>query len=258
MGIRRVSVAVSNKIRRRRKRDVARESIALGGDRRNPIMFLVTLLVVTRRKRVKTKRSHVSLYLYLVMEVLNMIMIKNIKEDKKFKYHYGCKEWKLTYLCFVDDLLTLCNGDVDSLKVVKKSLEEFSNVSSLFPNHNKSTIFFGSIIERRKQELLEIMHFKCGKFPMKYISVPLLANRLGVSDCRSLIDSVASVYRLPVTVKDRPTVEPTLAQPHHPGCEPPENQAITASGWSIIEPKSKVVDKIEEGVRLSEQRIRLG
>ncbi|GJX16072.1 putative ribonuclease H-like domain-containing protein [Tanacetum coccineum] len=151
MGIRRV--AVSNKIRRRRKRDVAREPIALGGDRRNPIMFLVTLLVVT-----------------------------------------------LTHLCFVDDLLTLCNGDVDSLKVVKKSLEEFSNVSSLFPNHNKSTIFFGSIMERRKQELLEIMHFKCGKLPMKYLSVPLLANRLGVSDCRGLIDSVASVYRLRVTV----------------------------------------------------------
>uniref|UniRef100_A0A164V724 Uncharacterized protein n=1 Tax=Daucus carota subsp. sativus TaxID=79200 RepID=A0A164V724_DAUCS len=32
--------------------------------------------------------------------------------------------------------------------------------------------------------------------------------------------------------KDRPTAEPILAQTHHPGCEPPEKQAITASGWS--------------------------
>ncbi|CAI9259602.1 unnamed protein product [Lactuca saligna] len=56
---------------------------------------------------------------------------------------------------------------------------------------------------------------------------------------------------------DRPTAEPTLAQPHHPGCEPPEKQAITASGWSSMEPRSKAVDKIEEGVRLPvEQRIR--
>ncbi|KAI3668328.1 hypothetical protein L1987_88672 [Smallanthus sonchifolius] len=55
----------------------------------------------------------------------------------------------------------------------------------------------------------------------------------------------------------RPTAEPTLAQPHHPGCEPPEKQAITASGWSSMEPRSKAVDKIEEGVRLPvEQRIR--
>ncbi|CAH1426773.1 unnamed protein product [Lactuca virosa] len=50
-------------------------------------------------------------------------------------------------------------------------------------------------------------------------------------------------------LKDRPTAEPTLAQPHHPGCELPEKQAITASGWSSMEPRSKAVDKIEEGVR---------
>ncbi|GKD80120.1 cytochrome c oxidase subunit 2-1, partial [Tanacetum coccineum] len=59
--------------------------------------------------------------------------------------------------------------------------------------------------------------------------------------------------------KDRPTVEPTLAQPHHPWCEPPKKQAITARVWSSIEPRSKAVDKIKEGVRLLvEQRIRLG
>ena len=41
--------------------------------------------------------------------------------------------------------------------------------------------------------------------------------------------------------------------------EPPEKQAITASGWSCREPRSKAVDKIEEGARLPvEQRRRLG
>nr|GEY48812.1 hypothetical protein [Tanacetum cinerariifolium] len=48
-------------------------------------------------------------YLFtLVMEVLNMIMIKNIKEETKFKYHYGCKDLKLTHHCFADGLLMLC------------------------------------------------------------------------------------------------------------------------------------------------------
>ncbi|GJW98174.1 RNA-directed DNA polymerase, eukaryota, reverse transcriptase zinc-binding domain protein [Tanacetum coccineum] len=130
-------------------------------------------------------------YLFsLVMEVLNMIMIKNIKDDSRFKYHYGCKELELTHLCFADDLLMLCNGDVDSLKVMKKSLEEFSKVSGLFPNHSKSTIFFGSMLENKKQELLEIMPFKCEKLPMKYLGVPLLSKRLGVNDCKCLIESV--------------------------------------------------------------------
>ncbi|PWA74432.1 hypothetical protein CTI12_AA128810 [Artemisia annua] len=62
-----------------------------------------------------------------------------------------------------------------------------------------------------------------------------------------------------VDFSDWSTVEPTLAQQHHPGCDPPEKQAITASSWSTMDPRSKAVDKIEEGVRLLvEQKIQLG
>ncbi|GKB48717.1 RNA-directed DNA polymerase, eukaryota, reverse transcriptase zinc-binding domain protein, partial [Tanacetum coccineum] len=107
----------------------------------------------------------------LVMEVFNMILIKEINESKKFKFHYGCKELQLTHMCFANDLLVLCNGDKESLEVVKKALDEFSNVSGLFPNLGKSTIFFGSLNEGVKRELLQVMPFKCGSLPMKYLGV---------------------------------------------------------------------------------------
>nr|GEY63810.1 RNA-directed DNA polymerase, eukaryota, reverse transcriptase zinc-binding domain protein [Tanacetum cinerariifolium] len=68
----------------------------------------------------------------------------------------------------------------------------FSSVSGLFPNHNKSAIIFGSILEGKKQEFLDIMSFKCGKLPMKYLGVPFLAKRLRVKDCKSLVDNVKS------------------------------------------------------------------
>lgn len=133
----------------------------------------------------------ISPYLFtLVMEVFNMIMMKNIGEAQKYKYHYGCKEMKLTHLCFADDLLVLCNGDKESLAVVKKTLDDFSSVSGLFPNMSKSTNFFGSISESLKKELLEVIPFKCGSLPMKYLGVPLLAKQLGVNDCKILIDNV--------------------------------------------------------------------
>ncbi|GKE36720.1 RNA-directed DNA polymerase, eukaryota, reverse transcriptase zinc-binding domain protein, partial [Tanacetum coccineum] len=135
--------------------------------------------------------DHISSYLFtLMMEVFNMIMIKNIDETHSFKYHYGCKELKLTRMCFADDLMVLCNGDKESLKIVKKSLDDFSNVSGLFPNLNKSIIFFGSLSEERKSELLEVLPFKCGKLHMKYLGVPLLSKKLGANDCKSLIDNV--------------------------------------------------------------------
>ncbi|GJR69495.1 RNA-directed DNA polymerase, eukaryota, reverse transcriptase zinc-binding domain protein [Tanacetum coccineum] len=99
----------------------------------------------------------ISPYLFtLVMEVFNMIMIKNIRED------------------------------------VKKSLDEFNSISGLFPNLSKSTIFFGSVNEKVKEDMLKILPFKCGKLLMRYLDVPLLAKRLGVKYCQNLLDYVES------------------------------------------------------------------
>ncbi|GKA39447.1 hypothetical protein Tco_0731998, partial [Tanacetum coccineum] len=103
------------------------------------------LSMEARRERVEARGSNFSLHIHNCDEVLNMIMIKEIKESGKFKYHYGCKDLKLTHMCFADDLLILCNGDKESFGVVKKVLNEFSNVSGLLPNLNKITIFFGSV-----------------------------------------------------------------------------------------------------------------
>ncbi|GJV04520.1 ribonuclease H-like domain-containing protein [Tanacetum coccineum] len=74
----------------------------------------------------------ISPYLFtLVMEVFNIIMSKNIKDSFEYGYHFGCKELKLSHFCFDDDLLVLCKGNKGSLEVVKKSLDEFSQVSGL-------------------------------------------------------------------------------------------------------------------------------
>nr|GEW49702.1 RNA-directed DNA polymerase, eukaryota, reverse transcriptase zinc-binding domain protein [Tanacetum cinerariifolium] len=133
----------------------------------------------------------ISPYMFtIVMEVFNMIMIKNIAANPSFKYHYGCKEIKLTHMCFANDLMVMCNADKGSLEVVKKASEELSSVFGLFPNLSKSTIFFGSVREDRKRELLKVLPFKIGKLHMKYLGVPFIAKKLSLSDCKSLIDNV--------------------------------------------------------------------
>ncbi|GJX03145.1 hypothetical protein Tco_0189061 [Tanacetum coccineum] len=68
------------------------------------------------------------------MEVLNLLIKKNIEEHVDFKYHYGCNTLKITHLCFADDLLVFCYGDSESVKVIKESLDEFSGYSGLLPN----------------------------------------------------------------------------------------------------------------------------
>ncbi|GKF12182.1 hypothetical protein Tco_0050108 [Tanacetum coccineum] len=69
-------------------------------------------------------------------------------------------------------------------------MEEFSMVSCLVPNHGKSTIFFGSINNGEKQELIDVLPFKCRRLSVRYLGVPILDKRLGVKDCKALIDKV--------------------------------------------------------------------
>ncbi|GJW84354.1 RNA-directed DNA polymerase, eukaryota, reverse transcriptase zinc-binding domain protein [Tanacetum coccineum] len=105
----------------------------------------------------------ISPYIFtLVMEVLNLLIQKNIEESKGFKYHFGCKNLKITHLCFADDLLVFCRGDVVSVKVMKKSLDEFSGFSGLLPNMQKSTIFFGGLSNAEQQCIINIIPFTVG------------------------------------------------------------------------------------------------
>ncbi|GKE53498.1 hypothetical protein Tco_1488654 [Tanacetum coccineum] len=76
---------------------------------------------------------------------------------------------KITHLCFVDDLLVLCHGDVNSDKVIKKALEYFSNVSVLYPNLSKSTIVCGSMDIITIDNILHILPFKRGKLHVRYL-----------------------------------------------------------------------------------------
>nr|GEW60808.1 hypothetical protein [Tanacetum cinerariifolium] len=82
---------------------------------------------------------------------------RKIKQRPGFKYHKGCKEFKITHLCFADDLVVMCHGDKKSVEVIKDSLEEFSNCSGLIPNPSKSTVFFGNIGSSRLQLISSVL-----------------------------------------------------------------------------------------------------
>nr|GEV95401.1 hypothetical protein [Tanacetum cinerariifolium] len=74
---------------------------------------------------------------------------ENIVVAPSFKYHYGCKDIKLTHMCFADDLMIMCNGDRESLKVIKSSLEEFSKASARVEILLDRVAFEGGQGERR-------------------------------------------------------------------------------------------------------------
>ncbi|GKC52243.1 RNA-directed DNA polymerase, eukaryota, reverse transcriptase zinc-binding domain protein [Tanacetum coccineum] len=135
----------------------------------------------------------ISSYLFTrVMEILALLLQRKIRNSDSFKYHHGCKELKIINLCFADDFMIFCHGDIKSAGVINDAIKEFSAVSGLHPNMNKSSLLFGSLIIIKKGQLMSVMKFKEGALPSGYLGVPLVTKRIGVKDCQTLIDRIRS------------------------------------------------------------------
>ncbi|GJU03986.1 RNA-directed DNA polymerase, eukaryota, reverse transcriptase zinc-binding domain protein [Tanacetum coccineum] len=145
----------------------------------------------------------ISPYLFtLVMEVFTLIMAKKVENSTEFKYHTGCKELKLTHLCFADDLLVICHGSVGSINVIKESIDEFSKVSGLEPNLNKIPLITKRLGREECKQLIDKVKNKVKDWKNKVLSY---AGRMHLID--SILNSMqvywASVFLLPKsTVKD--------------------------------------------------------
>nr|GEZ75199.1 RNA-directed DNA polymerase, eukaryota, reverse transcriptase zinc-binding domain protein [Tanacetum cinerariifolium] len=130
-------------------------------------------------------------YLFtLVMEVLLLMVRRKIDDDGGFKYHWRCDRIKITHLSFADDLMVFSKADVNSVKILSSAMKEFSSVSGLVPNLDKSSIFFGNVPKILKSEILKILPLAVGVLPVRYLGLPLISSRLCKHHCSSLLDKI--------------------------------------------------------------------
>ncbi|GJW57151.1 RNA-directed DNA polymerase, eukaryota, reverse transcriptase zinc-binding domain protein [Tanacetum coccineum] len=76
---------------------------------------------------------------------------------------------EITHLCFADDLLVFCHGDIKSVSTIKEALEEFSNYSGLKANMSKSTVFFGGLNVGEQTSILNIQRISLTGFPAQSV-----------------------------------------------------------------------------------------
>ncbi|GJS84287.1 reverse transcriptase domain, reverse transcriptase zinc-binding domain protein [Tanacetum coccineum] len=91
-------------------------------------------------------------------------------------------------MCFADDLFILARVDVESLRVIMESLEEFKLTSGLVPSIPKSTAYFCNVLHHTKVTIFSIMPFSKGELPVKYLGVPLISLVLLNRDCKILVE----------------------------------------------------------------------
>ncbi|KAK6154230.1 hypothetical protein DH2020_008478 [Rehmannia glutinosa] len=137
------------------------------GDPMSPALFLLCMEYLSRLLNVRTKTL-------------------------KFKYHPRCEALRITHLAFADDLMLFSRGDLPSVKILIECLNDFKNASGLDVNSFKSNLFTAGIIGDELDNILNLLNFPLGSLPVRYLGVPLAAQRLNVNHYAPLYDRIAS------------------------------------------------------------------
>ena len=133
----------------------------------------------------------ISPYLFVIaMEAFTRIMQKKVQEPTQFKFHPYCKALKITHLSLADDLLIFTAANLPIINLVKEGLKEFKVASGLDINPSKSEVFFSAMPQDVKWKTLDVLQFKEGTLPVRYLRLPLISCKLRLKDCQPLIDKI--------------------------------------------------------------------
>ncbi|XP_077219707.1 uncharacterized protein LOC143853893 [Tasmannia lanceolata] len=123
------------------------------------------------------------------MEMLSLIIEKAL-----LKNHIGTPfrqgNISITHLLFADDLMLFLNGDLSSAKGILSCLKNFSKITGLEANLDKSEVFFSGTDSRTKRSILEVLKIREARMPIRYLGIPLFTSNLRAQDCWSLTGKI--------------------------------------------------------------------
>ncbi|XP_020253930.1 uncharacterized protein LOC109830996 [Asparagus officinalis] len=144
-------------------------------------------------KRGLRQGDPLSPYLFILgMEYLSR-SLNSLKNDRLFKFHPRCSKLKITHLIFTDDLLLFAKCDIYSVQKLYQCVKEFSEISGLVANPEKSSIFYGGLEESVKISIASLLGFTEGTLPIKYLGVPLISKWLSFLDCSPHFSKISGV-----------------------------------------------------------------
>lgn len=124
-----------------------------------PLTLNRALTKTFQPRRGLSRGDPMSPYLFvIVMEYLHREMI-HLALNRYFHFHLRCQRFGLIHMCFTDDLLMFCRGNLISVSLLQKTLHKFSCAYGLKVNIAKSSIYMESINTSLRINILQSLGF---------------------------------------------------------------------------------------------------
>ncbi|GAA0154230.1 hypothetical protein LIER_12278 [Lithospermum erythrorhizon] len=113
-----------------------------------------------------------------------------LQAQSGFEFHPQCEEIGLTNLNFADELFVLSAATEKSMKLIRKVLKEFGEISGFHPNLIKSSSYFAGVKHQEAIRLNGILGIPIAELLVKYLGIPLTTKQIKAIDCRILVEKI--------------------------------------------------------------------
>lgn len=90
----------------------------------------------------------------------------------------------------------LVKGNVDCVFGVKNVLELFYSFFGLSVNVEKTEFFCLGVLDVKVQAIIEESRFRLGRLPVRYLGVPLVDEKLPLTDCEALLKKLRDKMKI--------------------------------------------------------------